>query len=269
MALTGIYGHVPIRQAKATIEEALDHGITLFDTAPLYGDGGNEELLGEMIGAVQATTIITKFGLLADRTGNLVRDSSPAAIRKSVEASLRRLRRDRIDLLLQHRHDPAVPPCDVAGCVQELMAEGKVKVFGLSSIDADHLRQWLNAIPVAAVQNELSALTGKKIHEVQSIGGSGAVYIAHSPLGRGKLVGSKGAGVDDLRLQMPEFARDEVEHPSMHNRKVGLTGKLTLSPQAAISWVLDQGENVVAIPGCKSPNQIRAIIGTSKREVEW
>ena len=101
MALTGIYGAVGRDQAVATLTAALDYGVTLFDTAPLYGNGANETLLGEMLGGRPNSTIVTKFGLYADSGGRLYRDSRPETIRQSVEASLRRLKRDRIDLLLQ------------------------------------------------------------------------------------------------------------------------------------------------------------------------
>jgi aryl-alcohol dehydrogenase-like predicted oxidoreductase len=117
------------------------HGITLFDTAPLYGNGANEQLLGDILGGLPSTTIVTKFGLYADAGGRLYRDSRPETIRQSVEASLRRLKRDRIDLLLQHRVDPDTSDDDVQACIEDLIAAGKVGDFGLSGVSADEIER--------------------------------------------------------------------------------------------------------------------------------
>lgn len=261
MALTGIYGHVPSQQARCTISAALDAGITMFDTAPLYGDGENEKLVGEVVGARNGTTIVTKFGLATDQAGNLVRDSSPISIRQSVERSLRRLRRERIDLLLQHRHDAKIPMHDVAGCIRDLIGEGKVKAFGLSSVTTERISDWTGSTRIDAVQNEMSMLTGIRSQELQTSAELGIPFIAHSPLGRGLLVGSQGKATDDLRRQMAAFrschiTRPEHELPNLHAK-----GRPhTLEPIAAIRWVLDQASHVVAIPGCKSAAQVREIL---------
>lgn len=260
MALTGIYGAVGREQAVATLTSALDNGVTLFDTAPLYGNGANETLLGDVLGGRPDATIVTKFGLYADAGGSLYRDSRPETIRQSVEASLRRLKRDRIDLLLQHRTDPETPDDDVQACIEDLISAGKVVEFGISSVSADQIAARPMARTLGAVQNELSLVTGPKIEEVAAAMARGACFMAFSPLGRGILTGSKPTQPDDLRTSMLAFAQRSTSGCS-HGDGSGVVleaGEL-VSARRALAWVLAQGANVVAIPGCRSPSQVSVI----------
>lgn len=260
MALTGIYGPISREGATATLRAALDHGVTLFDTAPLYGNGVNEELLGEVLGPLSDTTIVTKFGLFADNDGRLYRDSSPAAIRKSVDTSLRRLRRERIDLLLQHRPDPTVPSEEVADCVSELIAEGKVAAFGLSDIAAHEIKAWKGPPELVAVQNELSVATGEKLEEINATEALGIAYIAYSPLARGLLTGTTPASDGDLRFSMQAFAVHGAENEEMLLAFKEEAQQRDTSPAAlGVRWVLNRGRAVVAIPGCRSPLQVSQI----------
>ncbi|WP_111734323.1 aldo/keto reductase [Roseovarius amoyensis] len=260
MALTGIYGAVGREQAVATITAALDNGVTLFDTAPLYGNGANEKLLGEVLCGLPNATIVTKFGLYSDAGGSLYRDSRPEAIRQSVETSLRRLKRDRLDLLLQHRSDPDTPDDDVQACIEDLISAGKVGEFGLSSVSADQIAGRPVAHTLGAVQNELSLVTGQKIEEVAAAMARGACFMAFSPLGRGILTGSKPSQPDDLRTSMVAFAqRSTSGHPHRDGYGVEMEVGELVSARRALAWVLAQGANVVAIPGCRSPSQVSVI----------
>jgi aryl-alcohol dehydrogenase-like predicted oxidoreductase len=260
MALTGIYGPIPRAQAINTLHMALDRGISLFDTAPLYGSGANEELLGDVLGNRFDITLVTKFGLYVDPEGRLFRDSRPSSIRASVEASLKRLRRDSIDLLLQHRPDLGVPPADVAACVDGLMAEGKVKAFGLSCVPAEAFRSWSGPPGLIAVQNELSAVTGEKVVEVAAAEEEGIAYMAFSPLGRGLLANSQPASEQDLRSDLPGFVAPSNDVRARVAALRVASVELSVAAAAlAISWVLNQGRAVVAIPGCRSPRQVDEI----------
>lgn len=260
MALTGIYGAVGREQAVATLIAALDNGVTLFDTAPLYGNGANETLLGDVLSGRPDATIVTKFGLYANSGGSLYLDSRPETIRQSVETSLRRLKRDRIDLLLQHRTDPETPDDDVQACIGDLISAGKVGEFGISRVSADQIAGRPMACTLGAVQNELSLVTGQKIEEVAAAMARGACFMAFSPLGRGILTGSKPSQPDDLRTSMFAFSQRSTSgcpHGDGSGVDMG-TGEL-VSARRALAWVLAQGANVVAIPGCRSPSQVSEI----------
>ena len=261
MALTGIYGRLHRDQAVATLHEALDQGITLFDTAALYGEGANEALVGEVVGPQAGTIIVTKFGLFAGRDGGLRRDSSPRAIRKSVEESLRRLGRERIDLLLQHRPDPAVPAEAVADCINALIAEGKVAAFGLSAISARELRAWKSPPALTAVQNELSVVTGSKPNELLATEESELAYMAYSPLGRGLVTGTMPGRDGDLRATMAGFISLEAEVAARITRlRDDAVGRGKALAAHAVAWALNCGSSVIAIPGCRSPAQVREVL---------
>ena len=247
MALTGVYGAVEREIAVATLYAALDSGVRLFDTAALYGNGANEKLLGEVLGPRDDVVVATKFGLAADAGGRLMRDSSPGAIRRSVEASLRRIRRDSIDLLYQHRQDPATPPATVAETVLQLMEEGKVARFGLSRVGADEVAAW-SGTPLAAVQNEMSVVTQDGAAAITACRAIGSAFIAHSPLGRGLATASVSRGPADHRSTMREF-----QTPVAERRAPGAA--------AAVAWVLARDRATVAIPGCRSPGQLREVLG--------
>ena len=260
MALTGIYGSVDREQAIATLTAALDQGVMLFDTAPLYGNGANEQLLGDVLGGRPDATIVTKFGLYADAGGKLYRDSRPETIRLSVETSLRRLKRDRIDVLLQHRIDPETTNDDVQACIADLIAAGKVGEFGISSISAGKISRLSMAGPLSVVQNELSLVTGPKEAELAAAAAQGAAFMAFSPLGRGILTGSKPFQADDLRTSMTAFTqRPRAVHHRDGGTNLGMAAGEEGSLRQALGWVLAQGKNVVAIPGCRSPNHVSEI----------
>lgn len=266
MALTGIYGAVSREQAVATLAAALDNGVTLFDTAPLYGNGANETLLGDVLCDLPNAAIVTKFGLYADAGGKLYRDSRPETIKKSVEASLTRLRRDRIDLLLQHRADPETSDDDVQACIEDLISAGKVGEFGISGVSADQITRRPTTRAFGAVQNELSLVTGQKIEEVAAAMARGACFMAFSPLGRGVLTGSKSGQPDDLRTSMAAFAQCSTsERPHDGGSGADMGAEVEASVRRSLAWVLAQGANVVAIPGCRSPGHVSVIFDDGDR----
>lgn len=246
-------------EAVGVIRSAVERGVTLFDTAEGYGPFINEELVGEALEPVRDRVLVcTKFGFKIDGTGAIVGlDSRPGHIREVVEASLRRLRTDRIDLLYQHRVDPAVPMEDVAGAVRNLVAAGKVKHFGLSEASAQNIRKAHAVQPVAAIQDHYSLwmrepeTTKFSVCEELGIG-----LVAWGPLGQGFLTGTitrdmKFDDANDLRKDFPRFKPDALEA----NFKVvdflrGLAARRNITPaQIALAWLLAQKPWIVPIPG--------------------
>jgi len=264
MALTGIYGAIDRNVAQATIHAALDLGIRVFDTAALYADGTNEELLGRTIGDRDDVFVVTKFGLSVGGNGTLVRDSSPAAMRASVDASLQRLRKERIDLLLQHRPDPRTDDAVVAGVAADLMRKGKIAAFGLSASAPERAEEFGRTIPVAAMQNELSLASPERQNEPAILDQAGAMFMAYAPLGRGLLTGRSGdfSVPGDLRERMPQF-QDDAEKANLKRLAVvdEIAAKHATSRAAvALAWTLHAGSNIVPIPGARSPEQITTAI---------
>lgn len=262
MGLAGIYGPISSDIAKQTIRAALDGGIALFDAAPLYGNGIAERLLGAELSG-QDAAVVTKFGLAAGRDGKLVRDSRPTSIRRSVENSLRRLRRDRIDILLQHRPDPAIDDADVAGVLQRLVEEGKAAQVGLSGCSPTRALRMSAAAPIRVVQNELSAASEVLPGETAAdFSAAGLMLMAYSPLARGLLARTQPRRfvVGDYRATMGSLDRggQMVLLGRAASRLSGFASPLRA--RAAIKWVLDQGANVVAVIGARSPAQVRELL---------
>lgn len=246
-------------EGMRVIRSAVERGVTLFDTAEAYGPWTNEDLVGEALQPVRDQVLIcTKFGFKITKTGETVGlDSRPAHIREVVEASLKRLRTDRIDLLYQHRVDPAVPMEDVAGAVKELIAEGKVKHFGLSEASAASIRKAHAVQPVTAIQDHYSLWmrepeqTKFALCEELGIG-----LVAWGPLGQGFLTGAITHGMtfndpNDLRKDFPRFTPEAMEA----NFKVvdflkDLAARKGITPaQIALAWLLAQEPWIVPIPG--------------------
>lgn len=258
MALTGIYGKVDEKVAISTIHRALDLGIIHFDTAELYGPYTNESLLAKALGkTTSSVTIATKFGykFIDGRAVGL--DSQPQSIRASVEASLKRLNRERIDLLYQHRPDPNVPIDDVITTMGKLLDEGKIAAAGLSGTDKKTLALAQSMLPIVSVQNECSILNDKHFLDPSEF-----VFVAHSPLARGLLayqnVKLSENASDDYRDSNQKFniLKDEIakrsEHPLFDiSRQHGVEPAVI-----ALAAVLACSPKVAVIPGAKSPRQI-------------
>lgn len=259
MGLSQGYGPATDRgQAVALIRAAVERGVTLFDTAEVYGPYLNEEVLGQALKPLRDRVVIaTKFGFnLGDDSQQRPLNSRPEHIRAAVEGSLRRLQTETIDLLYQHRVDPEVPIEEVAGTVKELIAEGKVKHFGLSEAGAQTIRRAHAVQPVTALQSEYSLWWREPEREILPLLAElGIGFVPFSPLGRGFLTGAIKAGTtfaaSDFRSQVPRFAADAL---AANERLVALLSELALQrgvtpAQIALAWLLAQQPWIVPIPG--------------------
>lgn len=243
----------------AVIRGAFERGMTFFDTAEGYGPFTNELLVGEAIEPIRDQVVIaTKFGFKLDDSGQMVRlDSRPEHIRGVVEASLKRLRTDRIDLLYQHRVDPAVPIEDVAGAVQQLIGEGKVKHFGLSEASAKTIRRAHAVQPVAAIQNHYSLWMREPEIELLALCEElGIGFVSWGPLGQGFLTGritpdTKFDDATDLRATFPRFTPEALKaNFAIVDFLRAMAARKNASPaQIALAWLLAQRPWVVPIPG--------------------
>src|SRR4051794_13177064 len=248
------------RQMIDLLRTAVDRGVSLFDTAEVYGPYVNEELVGEALRPVRDQVVIaTKFGFAFDEQGRQTGLSShPDSIRRAVDGSLRRLGVDTIDLLYQHRVDPAVPIEDVAGTVGELITAGKVKHFGLSEAGVATIRRAHAVQPVAALQSEYSLFWREPEAEIiPTLGELGIGLVPFSPLGRGFLTGTVGAGTTfasgDIRSTLPRFTREALQ---VNQALVDLVRRVadvrSATPaQVALAWLLAKQPWIAPIPGTR------------------
>ncbi|HEX3275043.1 MAG TPA: aldo/keto reductase [Gemmatimonadales bacterium] len=259
MGMSQSYGAFDDAESIATIHRALELGVTLLDTAEVYGPYTNESLLGRALeGRRDQAIIATKFGweIGAKQRGGL--DSRPEHIRRAVEGSLKRLRTDRIDLLYQHRVDPAVPIEDVVGTMADLVRQGKVRFLGLSEAGAGTIRRAHAVHPIAALQSEYSLwernLEAEIIPLLRELG---VGLVPFSPLGRGFLTGTARRAEEypegDYRRGDPRF---QGENYDANMRAAAVVGEVArelgaTAGQVALAWVLAQGPDVVPIPGTK------------------
>jgi len=264
MSVSGAYGpKLSQEDCDALLRGAFDRGITFFDTAEIYGPYVGEEMVGHALAPIRDGVVVaTKFGFRAGgkvERGNLFPgfDSRPEHIREVCDQSLARLGMDCIDLLYQHRVDPAVPVEDVAGTVGDLIREGKVRYFGMSEAPADLIRRAHAVHPVAALQSEYS-LWSRDVEDtvLPTLRELGIGFVPFSPLGRGFLTGGVQPGSltgDDWRSNMPRFKGEAGEH---NFRLVQALSELAAQKgvtagQLALSWVLHQGNDIVPIPGTR------------------
>ena len=257
MGISFGYGH-PMERADAValIRQAVETGITFFDTAEAYGPFTNEEVVGEALSPVREQVVIaTKFGF-EDGDSKKGTDSRPARIRQVAEAALKRLRTDRIDLFYQHRVDPKVPMEEVAGTVRDLIREGKVKHFGLSEAGVESIRRAHAVQPVAALQSEYSLWWREPEKQVlPTCEELGIGFVAFSPLGKGFLTGKIDATTSfvasDFRNIVPRFAEDARRaNQGLVDRLSALAAQKKVTPaQIALAWLLAQKPWIVPIPG--------------------
>jgi aryl-alcohol dehydrogenase-like predicted oxidoreductase len=249
--------------------------VTFFDTAEIYGPFVNEELVGEALAPVRDRVVIaTKFGFGRDPNGapGLSQvNSQPAHIKQAVEGSLRRLRVEVIDLLYQHRVDPDVPIEDVAGAVKELIAEGKVKHFGMSEASATTIRRAHAVQPVAAVQSEYSLWFRRPEEEVlPTLEELGIGFVPFSPLGKGVLTGAVKAdstfAEGDIRSVIPRFAPEALaQNISLIDALGGIAARVGATPgQVALAWLLAQKPWIVPIPGTRSVSRMQENVGAAE-----
>ncbi|KAB1864535.1 aldo/keto reductase [Microbacterium algeriense] len=267
MGMSQSYGPNPgDRDAMiAVLRAAADHGVNFFDTAEVYGPYVNEELVGEALEPLRDEVVIaTKFGWDI-RDGQMVGvDSRPEQIRRVADASLRRLRTDVIDLFYQHRVDPRVPIEDVAGTVGELIAEGKVRHFGLSEASAATIRAAHAVQPVTALQSEYSLWTRDPEAEVlPTLADLGIGFVPFSPLGKGFLTGTVDTSTTfaegDIRTRVPRFEAGNLDanQALVAQVKTLAAAKGAAPGQIALAWLLAQRPWIVPIPGTRRTERIR------------
>jgi len=271
MGLSFGYGPATERaQAVSLLHAAVDQGVTFFDTAEAYGPFENEALLGEALAPYREKVVIaTKFGFKEGRAGAGL-DSRPERIRAVAEASLKRLRTDRIDLFYQHRVDPNVPIEDVAGTVRELIAEGKVQHFGLSEAAAATVRRAHAVQPVTAVQSEYSLWWRQPEAELLPVLEElGIGFVPFSPLGKGFLTGAISADTtfdaSDFRNSVPRFAADaRAANQALVDRIGTIAADTGATPaQVALAWLLAQAPWIVPIPGTTKLPRLQENLGAA------
>ena len=271
MGLTSGYGPAVDRPAGIhLIRGAFERGVTFFDTAEAYGQGANEELVGEAVAPFRHEVVVaTKFGFLDGDAMKGV-DSRPSTIRAVAEASLRRLKTDRIDLLYQHRVDPSVPMEDVAGTVGELIASGKVRHFGMSEAAAHSIRAAHAVQPVTALQSEYSLFWREPETEILPLLEElGIGFVPFSPLGKGFLTGkiddASTFGAGDFRAVVPRF---EAENLKANMALVERVGELAAehgvtNAQIALGWLLAKRDWIVPIPGTTKLHRLEENVGAT------
>jgi aryl-alcohol dehydrogenase-like predicted oxidoreductase len=278
MGMSHGYGVFPDRNEMiALTRQAVERGVTLFDTAEIYGPYTNEAIVGEALKPVRPQVVIaTKFGFNIDADGKPAPglNSRPAHIREVVEASLRRLQTDVIDLLYQHRVDPDVPIEEVAGAVKDLIRAGKVKHFGLSEAAASTIRRAHAVQPVTAVQNEYSLWYREVEKELfPTLEELGIGLVPYSPLGRGFLTGKMDARTTfastDFRSNLPRFKPEAL---AANQALVDLLRKIAerknaTPAQIALAWLLAQKPWIVPIPGTTKLHRLEENLGAVKIEL--
>jgi aryl-alcohol dehydrogenase-like predicted oxidoreductase len=273
----GLGPAVDRKDAIALIRAAVERGVTLFDTAQVYGPFTNEEVVGEALGPVRDRVVIaTKFGFKFDESGKQLPglDSRPDSIRRTVEGSLKRLRVETIDLLYQHRVDPEVPIEEVAGAVKELVSQGKVKSFGLSEAGVKNIRRAHAVQPVTALQSEYSIWWREPEEQIlPTLEELGIGFVAFSPLGRGFLTGK----IDETTRFDPSDFRNTVPRFNPENRKANQAvvdlvkriaeEKKATPAQIALAWILAQKSWIVPIPGTTKLHRLEENLGALEVEL--
>jgi aryl-alcohol dehydrogenase-like predicted oxidoreductase len=277
MGMTWAYGVGDEQAGEATIHRALELGVTFLDTAEIYGPHDNEELVGRAIaGRRDEVELATKFGFVIDPTDPYRRgvDGSPENVRKAIDGSLQRLGTDHVDLYYQHRIDPALPIEETVGAMGELVEAGKVRYLGLSEASAETIRRAHATHPITAVQSEYSLWTRDPEDEVlPTLRELGIGLVAYSPLGRGFLTGAirslDDLPEDDWRRTNPRFQEDALqENLRLADRVSELAEQIgATAAQVALAWVLAKGEDVVPIPGTKSPQRLEENAGAADLEL--
>jgi aryl-alcohol dehydrogenase-like predicted oxidoreductase len=275
MGMTMAYGPGDRDAGIATIRRAHELGVTMIDTAELYGGGtgSNEQIVGEAIREFREEMIVaTKFGFVLPGPAGL--DSRPEHIREVTENSLRHLGTEYIDLLYQHRVDPAVPIEEVAGTVGDLIAEGKVRYFGLSEAGPEVIRRAHAVQPVSALQTEYSIFERAVEEEIlDTVRELGIGFVAYSPLGRGFLTAAVKPAEEYPEGDMRRF--DERWQPGNYEKNraaIDALGALAAEKgiavtQLAIAWLLAQGDDIVPIPGTRSPERLAENLASADVEL--
>ncbi|WP_329110038.1 aldo/keto reductase [[Kitasatospora] papulosa] len=279
MGISEFYGDTDEAAARDTLEAALEVGVTLFDTADIYGSGANETFLAPFVGAHRdEITLATKFAIERSDTDPNFRGvrNDPAYIRQAVEASLRRLGTDVIDLYYMHRRDPLVPFSDSVGAMAELVKEGKVKQLGLSEVTGAELREAHAVHPIAALQSEWSLFSRDvEISAVPAAVELGVTLVPYSPLGRGFLTGAfadagKELSEGDFRKHQPRFTGENAKTNAALLEPVHTIAAAhgATAAQIALAWVQQRaqvhGLTVVPIPGTRKRSRLLENTGATR-----
>jgi len=273
---TAAAGNADEAESLRVFETALDAGLTFFDTADMYGVGKNEELVGRALGKVRSQVVIaTKFALMRGPGGEMLGiNGRPEYVRSSIDASLKRLNTDYIDLYYQHRVDPNVPIEDTVGAMAELVQAGKVRYLGLSEATPEQIRRAHNVHPITALQSEYSLWNREPEEEVlPTVRELGIGFVPYSPLGRGFLTGELKSpddfAPDDFRRNNPRFQGENfqknlklVEAVQQIAEQKGVS-----TAQLALAWVLAQGHDLAPIPGTKRVKYLQDNIGALDMEL--
>jgi len=270
MGMSAFYGPRDEAESLATLDRALELGVTLFDTADVYGPHTNEQLLGRWLrGKRDRVVLATKFGIAgAPDPSKRILDGSPAYVAKACDASLKRLGIDTIDLYYLHRVDPNTPIEDTVGAMARLVEAGKVRYLGLSEASADTLRRACKIHPITALQSEYS-LWSRDPEDglLAACRDLGVGFVAYSPLGRGFLTGEirspEDLAADDWRRNNPRFQGDNFTKNLelvAHLREVAAAKRVSPA-QLALAWVLSRGDDIVPIPGTKRRRYLEDNLG--------
>lgn len=260
-------------ESARTIRRALDLGVTFFDTAEIYGPYINEQLLGAALGADRENVVVaTKFGTMNHETEERGLDGSPANVRLSLEGSLKRLGSDYVDLYYQHRMDPGVPIEDTVGALSELVAEGKIRHYGLSEAAPATIRRAHAVHPVTALQTEYSLWSREPEDELLPLLRElGIGFVPYSPLGRGFLTGAiRSVDVladDDFRKTNPRFANLDANLAIVDAVEAVAVEAGATPAQVALAWILAQGEGIAPIPGTKRVDRLEENVGADAVEL--
>lgn len=271
MALTAVYGGTPPDDALRTLHHAVDAGITFLDTADVYGQGSSEELVGRLLAERRdEVTVATKFGITGNpATGERSSRGDAAYVRQAVEASLRRLGTDVIDLYYLHRLDPSVPVEETIGAMAGLVEAGEVRHLGVSELTADELRRACSVHPVAAIQSEWSIWSRDvEANVVPAAAELGVGFVPYSPLGRGFLTGTVSSVAEgDARQHFPRFDdKNLVANQPVAQVVAGVATDIgATSAQVALAWLLVKsrqlGLPVVPIPGTRRAERVDENLG--------
>jgi aryl-alcohol dehydrogenase-like predicted oxidoreductase len=269
MSMSHAYGVPDDTESIATLHKALDLGINFWDTADVYGSGKNEELLSQVVSTNRDKIFIaTKFGFTQDAAGKMAFNGSPAYVKKAVDASLKRLNIETIDLYYAHRIDPNVPVEEMVGAMAELVNEGKVRYLGLSEASVSSIKKAHAVHPISAVQSEYSLLTREVEQNVlPACKELGIAFVPFSPLARGLMTNTLNIselGDNDFRKKLPRYQQEYQDN----NEKLSagfaeLATQIDCSPaQLALAWVLAQGDNIIPIPGTKKRKNLEDNAGS-------